>query len=152
MKELSKKFLASVVHHLPDVFSLFLATGFFLFLVEFSDIVVEKSMFEKLFSTGAGFFAGMLGGGILGWFVGGFGVVAMGTGVGVGAIGAIAIGAAAGAVFGGLTGMSFSFFRIFSNFDDVNINWLGLFMCVIAAAIVFFVVRWLQRRVPALIR
>jgi hypothetical protein len=136
--------------HLPDLFSLFLAILFFLVGSDF--FITEKSMLSKLYATGTGFAAGMVGGGILGWIVGGVGIVAMGTGIGVGSLGIVLVGGAVGAVLGTLTGASFSFFQMLSNPGDFNLNLPGLALVLIGSAIVFFGVRWLLRRMAGLSR
>lgn len=150
MKSVFEKILVVANRHLPTLFSLVVATLFFLVISGYT--ITEKSMIAKLLTTGAGFFGGMIGGGVLGWIVGGFGLVAMGTGVGVGALGAIVIGATVGAVFGGLTGASFSFVQMLRNPADYDVNWIALVMVFFGSVAVFYAVRWALRKVPKLVR
>ncbi|WP_417605580.1 hypothetical protein [Primorskyibacter flagellatus] len=150
MRPFFVKLFSTPSRHLPGVISLFFT--FLLFLSVSGYFIEEKSALDKLFATGTGFFAGMVGGGVLGWVIGGFGVVAMGTGVGVGALGAIAIGATVGALFGGLTGASFSFVQMLRNPSDFDVNWLGLVLALLVSAIVFFCFKLALLKVPTLLR
>lgn len=149
MKTIIRKMLNFSGRYLPSLLSLLCAIFFFLLVSGY--FIAEKGAFEKLYASGAGFFGGMVGGGILGWIVGGFGVVAMGTGVGVSALGAIVLGGVLGAVLGGLTGATFSFVQMIRNPSDYNVNWLALVLVSVGAIIVFFVIRWLLRKMPALL-
>lgn len=135
--------------YLPEFLSLFCAIVFFLVVSGY--FIAEKGALEKLYATGAGFFGGMVGGGVLGWLVGGFGVVAMGTGVGVGALGAVVLGGIVGAVLGGLTGATFSFVQMIRNPSDYNVNWLALAVVLAGATIVFYLTRWLLRKLPSVL-
>jgi len=117
----------------------FLAALIFVYVSEF--FIEEKSVLGKMWATGAGFFGGMVCGGVVGWLVGGFGVVAMGTGVGVGALGAIAVGAIAGAILGGLTGASFSLLQMVLSPGDYDVHWLGLALVLLLAVGLFFILR-----------
>jgi len=150
MKKFFGKLMVITSRYLPALFSLFLAILFFLVVSGY--FIAERGIIAKLFATGAGFFSGMIGGGLLGWVVGGFGVVAMGTGVGVGALGAILIGAAMGAVFGGLTGASFSFVQMLRKPSDYDVNWLALLVVLLGSVVVFFAIRLVLRKVPGLVR
>lgn len=132
---------------MPSFLSLFIAIGLFLFVSNY--FITEKSFGQKLFPTALGFGGGMLGGGILGWVVGGFGIVAMGTGVGFGAVGAVAIGIVAGAVFGGLTGASFSFLMLLKNPSNFNVEWGGILAVAILTSAIFFALRWLIKKIPS---
>ncbi|MCA0906069.1 hypothetical protein LCM27_06625 [Ruegeria marisrubri] len=149
MKSMMGNLLSFAARHLPDLLSAFCAIIFFLVVSGY--FISEKGAFEKLFATGAGFFGGMVGGGILGWIVGGFGVVAMGTGVGVGAVGAIILGGIFGAVLGGLTGATFSFVQMIRNPSDYNVNWLALLLVLFGATIVFLALRWLFKKMPTML-
>jgi hypothetical protein len=150
MRQFFAKLLSTATRHLPSVISLFLTFLFFLSVSGY--FIEEKSALDKLFAPGVGFFAGMLGGGVLGWLIGGVGVVAMGTGVGVGPLGAIIIGGAVGAIFGGLTGASFSFLQMLRNPGDFDVNWLGISLVLLVSLGVFFSLRLAMQRIPTLMR
>lgn len=143
MKRSLERLLAIAGRHLPDIIALFVAIVFF--LVASGNFITEKGFLDKLFATGVGFVGGLVGGGILGWIVGGIGVAAMGTAVGIGAVGAVLIGGIAGAILGTLTGASFSFLQMLRSPSDFNVDWLALALVSIGAAMVFFGVRWLVR-------
>lgn len=150
MKAITGRFLVFCASRLPEVLALFFALLFFLVVSNY--FITEKGFFAKLLPTGIGFVAGLVGGGVLGWIVGGIGVVAMGTGIGIGAIGAVFVGAVAGAVLGGLSGASFSFVQMIRNPSDFDVQWLGILLVFFASSAVFFGVRYVLRRVPALVR
>jgi len=150
MKAITGRFLAFCANRLPEVLALFFALIFFLMVSNY--FITEKGFFAKLLPTGIGFLAGLVGGGVLGWIVGGIGVVAMGAGIGIGAIGAIFVGAIAGAVLGGLSGASFSFVKLMLSPSDFDVQWLGILLVFFASAGAFFGLRYVLRRVPALVR
>ena len=152
MKKSFERLLAIAGRHFPDIMALFVAILFFLVFSGY--FITEKGFLDKLFATGVGFVGGLVGGGILGWIVGGIGVAAMGTAVGIGAVGAVLIGGIAGAILGTLTGASFSFLQMLRSPSDFNVDWPALALVSIGSVIVFFglrwSVKWLVKRLPAL--
>lgn len=150
MRQTFGRLLSTATRHLPSVLSLFITVLFFLVVSGY--FIQEKSILGKLLAPGVGFFTGMLGGGVLGWFIGGVGVVAMGTGIGVGALGAIVIGGAVGAIFGGLAGASLSFLQMLRNPRDFDVHWLGVTSVLLVSFVIFFALRLAMQRIPALVR
>lgn len=125
---------------------MFLAMGVFFVLSGF--FITEKSLVEKLMAPAVGFFGGIVGGGVLGWIVGGVGIAAMGTAVGIGTLGAVLIGGIVGAVIGGLGGTALSFAQFVLNPSAYNANLPAIVMLAVGTAILYFPLRWIFRKVP----
>ena len=62
------------------------------------------------------------------------------------------IGNTIGAIFGGLTGASFSFVQMLQNPSDFHVNWIGLPITLLASICLFFILRLALQKMPILMR
>ena len=114
--------------------------------------IEEKSILSRIWLGGASFFLGAAAGGLLGFLVGGIGIVAMGTGIGVPALAVSAIGALMGGVFFGAVGTGIGGYLSDPSRYEVNkLMLLGLLVVsFLASALVVFCCgclgRWLAGR------
>lgn len=154
MKTMIEKLMAFAARHLPG--SIAFLVALFVFTALSNLFITEKGIFGRLLAPVVGFVGGLFGGGILGWTIGGIGVAAMGTAVGIGALGAILIAGVSGAILGTLTGATFSFFRMLRSPSNFEVNWIAFILVLLGALAVFFVVRKLAafaiRHIPPLAR
>ncbi|MCA0945867.1 hypothetical protein LCM08_13185 [Salipiger pacificus] len=125
--------------HLPAVFAAFLSV-LFVFLVA-GLFIEEKSLLSRLVAPAAGFVGGAVIGGGLAATVGGIGVVAMGTGIGIPALAVAGLGAMVGGLLGGAGGFSFELISLMRNPSSFDVQYLGLFGVFIAAIALFFLLR-----------
>ena len=148
-----KWIIARVATHLPSAIGLLVGLAIFSFF--FGDFVRTKNWFTDdllgfLAPTALGSATGALLGGFAGWTVGGIGIAAMGTAVGLSLLPVIAVGALVGVLAGGFFGSGVTLFKVLTDPGGYVIDYAGLSALLVACvaaglvtrAILLRVVRW----------
>ncbi|MBP7241552.1 hypothetical protein [Amaricoccus sp.] len=112
------------------------------FLWGFDHVIESKSWIEKTWEAARrGFVGGLVGGTFLGGFttyvIGGIGLAAMGTAVGLGGWIMICAGAGFGAIFGSMLGSGLGFFDWWQNPGAYSINF-GRLPILILVSLIFY--------------
>lgn len=123
----------------------------FLFSLIWDVAILEESASSKWGLGGAA--GGAAAGGLTGWAIGGIGIAAMGTGVGIPALAVIGLGALLGGAAGGSAGnLAGSIYGAYESIDFEVLLWvffatLGLSVFIIhVVSSVYRVFLWLRRR------
>ncbi|HRK43159.1 MAG TPA: hypothetical protein PLH11_08970 [Gemmobacter sp.] len=143
--------LAAAIRRNSTKILIFLFTLMFFALLS-GYAIEEKSILSRMWIGGVSFFVGVATGGLLGFLVGGIGIVAMGTGIGIPALAVSGIGALIGGVFFGAVGTGIGAYLSDPSRYEVNkLMLLGLLVVsFLASALVVFCCerlgRWLAGR------
>ncbi|NDV52123.1 hypothetical protein [Salipiger sp. PrR003] len=140
-----ERFLIRAIPYLPSVLAGFLALLFVFAAAGY--FIQEKSYLVRLLAPAIGFFGGAAIGGGLAATVGGIGVAAMGTAVGLPALAVIGVGALVGGLLGGVSGFSFELVSFLMNPSAFNVDTIGLIGVVIVALVLFLVIRRVVDRI-----
>ncbi|MBR9839913.1 MAG: hypothetical protein GYB50_18735 [Rhodobacteraceae bacterium] len=125
--------------HFPAVLAGFLALLFVFVVAGF--FIEEKSLVARLIAPAAGFVGGAAVGGGVAATIGGIGIVAMGTGVGLPAMAVIGVGTLLGGLIGGVGGFTFELVQFARNPAAFDVDVLGLIAVALVALGLFFLLR-----------